>query len=387
MRILYASERPPFPFFLGGAARSTHYLLSALAKEFTVGCLAVGSKDFSDSPWSCPAPEDYDALGITEVTKDGDTLSIKCGYEVQVSKDFRNALRTVIDNFAPDVLWTQLEGTDAIVQIAREKRVRTLFYLRDAEFTPAHLKFIADAGARIVCNSQFLANRVRNVTGKKTAFVYPSLDVAFGVVGDPNGYLTMINPHRVKGIDTFLEIAKLLPKERFLLVESWPLDERALEVLNRRLDEVPNVRFQHRVSDMRKVYSKTKVLLVPSVWEEAFGRVVIEAQSCKIPVIASARGGLPEAVGNGGICVRDFRNAEVWVGAIRRMFSNANAYQAFADSAYSHATSEVFAQGYAARKFFGICSETVAQMDSPLFGLRALAVRLRNALPVRKPFR
>jgi hypothetical protein len=37
----------------------------------------------------------------------------------------------------------------------------------------------------------------------------------------------------------------------------------------------------------------------PSFWEEAFGRSIVEAQLNGIPVVASRRGGIPEAL-NGG---------------------------------------------------------------------------------------
>ena len=46
-------------------------------------------------------------------------------------------------------------------------------------------------------------------------------------------------------------------------------------------------------------FSRIDCLVVPSEWEEPFGRVVVEAFSCGVPVIASNRGGLAETVRNG----------------------------------------------------------------------------------------
>ncbi|MBA3961441.1 MAG: glycosyltransferase family 4 protein [Chthoniobacterales bacterium] len=43
-------------------------------------------------------------------------------------------------------------------------------------------------------------------------------------------------------------------------------------------------------------YEKIDLLVVPSLWDEPFGRVVIEAFSFGLPVIASNRGALPELV-------------------------------------------------------------------------------------------
>jgi len=44
-----------------------------------------------------------------------------------------------------------------------------------------------------------------------------------------------------------------------------------------------------------------KYLLVPSVWEEPFGNVVLEGMACGCIPIVSEGGGLPEAVGNAGL--------------------------------------------------------------------------------------
>src|SRR5512135_3492225 len=133
MRILYASERPPFPFFLGGAARSAHYILSALAREFAAECMALGSADFTNAPWECPAPSDYAALGIAEVQRTPRSLSVDCGYTITVAKDFTTSLRDVLDTFAPDLLWAQLDGAEKVLEIGREKGIRALYFMRDAE--------------------------------------------------------------------------------------------------------------------------------------------------------------------------------------------------------------------------------------------------------------
>jgi glycosyltransferase involved in cell wall biosynthesis len=43
-------------------------------------------------------------------------------------------------------------------------------------------------------------------------------------------------------------------------------------------------------------YPLLDMLVVPSLWHEPFARVVIEAYSYGVPVVASDRGGQPEAV-------------------------------------------------------------------------------------------
>jgi glycosyltransferase involved in cell wall biosynthesis len=167
----------------------------------------------------------------------------------------------------------------------------------------------------------------------------------------------MINPHRVKGVDIFLEVARRLPDERFLLVESWPLSAEALAELRKKLAPLPNVEFWRRVPDAEAIYRRTRMLLIPSVWAEAFGRVAIEAQSCGIPVIASRRGGLPESVGDGGLCIDDYLNPAAWVRAIVDLTEDARRYAKLSERARAHAGQDAFNPLGAARRFVEICED------------------------------
>ncbi len=65
--------------------------------------------------------------------------------------------------------------------------------------------------------------------------------------------------------------------------------------------EVPNLSIKGPYLDVREFYKTLKALFTPSMWEEAFGRVVVEAGLSGIPVLASNRGGLPEALNGGGL--------------------------------------------------------------------------------------
>ena len=63
----------------------------------------------------------------------------------------------------------------------------------------------------------------------------------------------------------------------------------------------------------------SRILLVPSIWMEAFGRVVVEAQLNGIPVIASDKGNLPNTVGEGGLII-DNSNSDGWIYAITKLY-------------------------------------------------------------------
>jgi hypothetical protein len=97
------------------------------------------------------------------------------------------------------------------LEFANSKGVQGILFVHDAEFDPADLRAIGDLGSHVVCSSRFLARKARKVIRREVRVVYPCPETNFGVAGDRSGHITMINPHRVKGIATFIEIAKRPP--------------------------------------------------------------------------------------------------------------------------------------------------------------------------------
>jgi glycosyltransferase involved in cell wall biosynthesis len=61
------------------------------------------------------------------------------------------------------------------------------------------------------------------------------------------------------------------------------------------LSKLKNVHILEPVDDMNKIYSITKIMIVPSLWAEAKSRTIVEAMLHGIPVLASNVGGNPEA--------------------------------------------------------------------------------------------
>lgn len=374
MKVLYASERPPYPLFLGGAARCAHQLLLGMARDQDITCCAVGGSDYSVTPWSFPTEEDAPALDVHSMQLNGHGNSqsgslicgsLDCGYPVHIINDYSTQLEAFIDDFQPDILWSQLDGGEQIMALAARKGIQGLYYVHDAEFDTQELRRIANTGCHLVASSHFLARLAERATGRKVQVIYPASDLYFDTAADPAGFITMINPVGVKGIDTLLAIAAQLPDERFLLVESWKLGDKALQQLHTQLAALPNVRFQTRVADMREIYRQTRLLLAPSLWEEGFGMVAIEAQSCRIPVIASARGGLVESVGDGGLLIKDYRNVERWLEAIRRVLGDQTTYATLSEQAYQHAASSQFSPVQLAAQFADICASE-APRPSPI---------------------
>ena len=103
----------------------------------------------------------------------------------------------------------------------------------------------------------------------------------------------------------FLELARRFPRERFLLVGP------VAPALRLRVEAAPNVTVLP-FGPPRRFLRLSRIVLVPSLWPEPFGRVAVEAMANGIPVLASATGGLREIVGDSRLAVREFRQPDAW---------------------------------------------------------------------------
>ena len=156
----------------------------------------------------------------------------------------------------------------------------------------------AIASAHLLAPSAFIARRVEAAWGRGVRISANLFAPAEPVARKgPADRLTLVNPHPAKGSAIVEALARRRPDWQFLAVEGWPGSAAML------LD-APNIEHVPFQADLSRVWRATRILLVPSLCEEAFGRVVIEAQSQGIAVVAHDIGGLAEAVGEGGLLFR-----------------------------------------------------------------------------------
>jgi glycosyltransferase involved in cell wall biosynthesis/O-antigen/teichoic acid export membrane protein len=102
----------------------------------------------------------------------------------------------------------------------------------------------------------------------------------------------------IKGVLTLIEAWRQLgfgPEQGLLLLIGWAPDEEQQDILHA-LESLPagSYRWLPGQEDVVPYLHAADVVAVPSMIEEAFGRVVIEALSTGRPVVASRVGGIPE---------------------------------------------------------------------------------------------
>jgi GT2 family glycosyltransferase/glycosyltransferase involved in cell wall biosynthesis len=164
---------------------------------------------------------------------------------------------------------------------------------------------LADADA-VVMGSRFIADSYRELGwlpdgarvipygveagAAETRRRPPSLPLRFAVIGS-------VMPH--KGVHVAVEAFRGLRPERATL-DVWG-DTEVLPAYTRELQDAasPAVRLRGRFAEEEKdaVYGGIDVLVVPSLGLESFGLVVHEAFARGVPVVASRRGALIEALG------------------------------------------------------------------------------------------
>lgn len=106
---------------------------------------------------------------------------------------------------------------------------------------------------------------------------------------------------REKGVDLLLRAwAKVQNRNRRLVIAGTGPEESSLKKLASDLN-LANVVFTGFLNKEQQVslWSNSSALVVPSIWDEPFGMVVLESWAKERPVVAFAKGALPELIHHG----------------------------------------------------------------------------------------
>jgi glycosyltransferase involved in cell wall biosynthesis len=204
---------------------------------------------------------------------------------------------------------------------------------------PAYLSSILTRQSAAV--SSFLQGKVKELLGLDAALLHPGIDLETyraprSSPAEAIGFYASGYPD-YKGDEVVAALIEQMPERTFVIVG---------RAFKHHFDTLPdNVTFLGFQHDMREFYRRLKVVLVPSVVPEGFPRIILEAAANGIPAIANNIGGIPEALGEGGILIDidssakpdGQRLAACYATRIQRLFDNPGEYQSLSHKALHRA--------------------------------------------------
>ncbi len=114
----------------------------------------------------------------------------------------------------------------------------------------------------------------------------------------------------VKGCEILIDAAGIVEKDPtagnkadyYFVGGEMSAKDRYKDVLNEKISKAGldgRIKLCGHLSAMRTVYENTGVLVLPSVVEDSFPTVILEAMAMGVPVVASSVGGVPEMISDG----------------------------------------------------------------------------------------
>lgn len=141
----------------------------------------------------------------------------------------------------------------------------------------------------------------------KSQIIRPFIDLNKYKTKPSGENILYIGPSKAKGQEIFLKIVERMPERKFVVVGN---------ISN--IKKFPNLEIIKWTNDMKSIYKKTRLLLVPSVYPDPCPRVVIEAGVSGIPSLVSSRGGLPEEVEPIQV-INNLEDIEEWIKKIKQL--------------------------------------------------------------------
>jgi glycosyltransferase involved in cell wall biosynthesis len=246
----------------------------------------------------------------------------------------QNALSREIDRFSPHVVVANsLErlAWRRVHRVCARHGVPVVLYVRETD-SLRHLDK-GEVPDLLVANAESLQTALRDL-GFTCEFVPSVIDTGPTLTNSARKVAFAINPIASRGVDVIWRLAEAAPEIPFVIQESWPLSDEQLAHVEQHLATLPNVEFRRNTPPGPQLYGDTRVLLVPYRVDNR-PRVITEAQSNGIPVLAADVPALREAIGAGGSVVAP-DDIDAWVSELRALWSDQERYDRVADAALAH---------------------------------------------------
>ncbi|MGM1050385.1 MAG: glycosyltransferase family 4 protein [Bacillota bacterium] len=319
------------PNIIGGAEISTQILAETLSKKYSVKVITVGSQ--TENLVSREIVNDVDVLRLHHANLYwfGDVERNKSTFEkilwrvsdVYNLKQYR-AIKELLTEIRPYILHTQnLPGLSlSIWKAAKELNIPIVHTLRDfsliepvpiksySYFYQPIAKKLSQSVSRVIGISQNVLNKHLDQGYFSNALPHIVPNVVENKPENLNLYQNKIVNHNrplcigyfgqlssIKGINYLIHaVQELSPNYigKLYICGEGPEKQNLIELSN----DDPRIVFKGKLSrdDTARLMSEVDLTIIPSVWDEPFGRVIIESYQVGTNVLASDIGGIPEVV-------------------------------------------------------------------------------------------
>jgi glycosyltransferase involved in cell wall biosynthesis len=246
------------------------------------------------------------------------------------NNNYNKNIKSTLNSFNPDIVFTNnLSGFSTnIWSLAKELNIKIVHTLRDYYTQcPRTTKFKNGENCKQICldcnllskikkknidnidylvgiSKYILDDHINNGFFKEIPqkVIYNGFDLPFkkekkkerGLETVTFGFIGQLNES--KGIELILESFKSIKETNWKFLIAGKANEKYISKL-KEINNSVNITFLGYV-ESNAFFKSINVLIAPSIWNEPFGRVVIESILHSKPVIASNMGGIPELLIN-----------------------------------------------------------------------------------------
>lgn len=268
------------PVLAAGSERMLQHMLAALPKdEFDVKILSFGYSD--------------------EVKYFHEGIPVKIGFTPDEPPDI------IITHHGP--------GARVTMDLAEEYGSRVVAVFHNERYDiPDLVGLNADLN---VFNTHWVSDAIQ-LPGM---VVHPPLEYERHHVDKTGNAVTLVNLQENKGVRTFERVAGLMNHSFIGVLGTHGKQETGY------LESLYNVRVLPVTQDMREIWQRSKVVLMPSEYE-SYGMVAAEACASGIPVIAHPTPGLLECLGDAGLFI-DRDDTDGYVRALNLLLTDPEHYR------------------------------------------------------------
>jgi len=164
---------------------------------------------------------------------------------------------------------------------------------------PAYIVYLYDLrrslhSSEIISNSKYISAILKKKYNIDSKVVYPHVDEnelleAFNQsdnISESEKGIVFVGDDENKGLSIVLALSEMMPETKFYIFSRVAIDT----------SKYSNVISMNWVVNVVDIYKYASLVLVPSQFVEAYGRVARESHVLNIPTLVSKLGGLPEAV-------------------------------------------------------------------------------------------